>query len=111
MENFNNMTLCELINLWTDMSLIEFEHHQLGAQYFKKRIEIEEVIAEKFGFSYKDTTILLSSKIRRIKAREAIDEYTSKYLAKIDSRLKDTLYQLEEIRINITKLFELDKSK
>ena len=50
MENFNNMTLCELINLWTDMSLIEFEHHQLGAQYFKKRIEIEEVIAEKFGF-------------------------------------------------------------
>ena len=45
--------------------------------------------------------IFLSDKIRRKKCQEVAEELKAKCLMKIDSKMKDLLYQLQEINENI----------
>ena len=106
MENFKRMPLCELINLWIDttLALPYFDFNQSNTQFFKRRLEIEERIAERFGFSHRDTLIVLGAKIKRIKLKQMAKENKAKCLAKLDTRMKDIIYQLEEININTLKL-------
>ena len=48
--------------------------------------------------------IFLSDKIRQKKSQEVAEELKAKWLTKIDSKMKDLLYQLEEINISHMKI-------
>ena len=110
MEDFNRMPLRDLINIWMDLTLPELDYERPSIQYFEKRKQLDNIIATRFGFSHKDTIIFLSNKIRRKKSQEVAEELQAKCLMKIDSKMKDLLYQLEEIDISNMKILELNKS-
>ena len=57
MEDFNRMPLCDLINVWIDLTLPELDFERPSIQYFEKRMQLEDIIATRFGFSHKDTII------------------------------------------------------
>ena len=61
---------------------------------------MEKTIAERFGFSHRDTFIVLGVKTKRIKSKQMAEENKAKCVAKLDTRMKDIIYQLEEININ-----------
>ena len=57
MEDFNRMPLCDLINVWIDLTLPELDFERPSIQYFEKRMQLEDIIATRFGFSHKDKMI------------------------------------------------------
>ena len=86
MEDFKSMLLEELINLWLDLAMPDFDLLKPSDQYYQKKLDLEYLIGNRIGLCVKDTMIFLNTK--RAAAEEARTTYIHQNKEYRDNKIK-----------------------